>query len=184
MSPARQASSPPVLGGDVLSFLEALNTGGAQRLEVARTALGTQLEGLVTNKVLRVLDGLLGPVVALGPVAFKILGVPVSMVRASGATDQVALRDAIILAHSRGFRVLDVFSKYVALRDQQGREHLLYIRISDGTPNTSTVGLLLKKHKPTLQRGRGTLILYTLDPAKYKFQQKFRPELQVWEAVQ
>ncbi|GGR12838.1 hypothetical protein [Deinococcus ruber] len=164
-------------------YLRHLQVGGAQRLRVAQQALPA-LEQLIEQGYVRRLHGLLGPVVALGPLGFALLGLPNRPLTLSSATDQVALREAVQIALARGYVVFEVSSRAVRLKDAAQREHLLYVRVSRGLPSPATVRLLIKAHASTFRRSGGTLILYTLQQEKYARQLSARRDLQVWVAVQ
>lgn len=138
---------------------------------------------LVEQRYLRINLGVVGPVVTLGVLGLALLGKRGRGVTPRTATAQVALRDAIQMALARHYRVIDVASRYVRLEDSQGREHVLYVRV-DGLPATARVAQLIRDHRATLQRSRGTLILYTLDASFYARQVAHRHDLQVWAAVQ
>lgn len=172
-------SSAPEVGGALLELLHELQTGRAFRLSDVQARRQIFTSGVESGH-LRVVKGLLGPLVVLGPAGLRTLGLTSRPLTASTATEHVALREAALLGVTKGYAVTDVASRYLRLTDTKGREHLLYVCVSRGAPLPVTVAELIRSHRQTLRRSGGTLILYTLDPARYRTQLKYRSDLQVW----
>jgi hypothetical protein len=178
LSSAR-AVTRSALAGRSASYLRVLHDGGAQRLAHAE-AYGVDVPSLVEDGYVRVLSGHLGAVVTLGPAGLVTLGQSTAPITASSATHQVALREAVVLALSRGYHPATVTSRYVRMQDQGGHDHYVYIRVNS-QPSTQRVSQLIRAHRAGLRRGKGTVILVVLDAAPYRHQCVRQPRLQVWE---
>ncbi|GGS03030.1 hypothetical protein [Deinococcus sedimenti] len=163
---------------DVSSLLHDLAIGSRRLAELeGRVDVGT----LVRQDLIRIVHGVLGPVVTLGTAGRAACQLsnprPIS---ASTATDEVALREATLMAVARGYTVALVGSRSLRLNDQAGREHVLYIRVSSGPPSTAWVKTLIRRHRSTLRLHSSTLILVVTRPENYDRQVQYQRHLQVW----
>lgn len=177
---------PPDLSGLTRSevervslFVSDLHQGGARREPEARATLGRSFQVLLQQRVLKVGYGLLGPVVTLDQGGFQLLDQPGKFISATQATEQVAWREAIMLAMQQGYEVMSFTSTYLRLKNVQG-QHVMYVRVSRNPPSPESVAALIKYHRPSLKRERGTLIVVVQDDQRFTYQLQRQPLLQVW----
>jgi hypothetical protein len=171
-----------LLEGRAAAYVQALVTTGSQRQEQAQAHLGAaEFELLQTQGVLRIVYGVLGPVIVPTPLAYRHLGLKGRPVSAITATEQVALKEAVKIALDRGYTVLSITARHVLrLKDAQGGEHVMYVRVASGVPPATTIAALIRRHRPSLRAGKGQLILVTLYPERYARQATRQPLLAVW----
>lgn len=166
--------------GGVEVLLQALQEGGAQRLRDVERRWPAVLEW-IEDGYLKVVHGVLGPVVVPDRLGWMVLGRPArTSLGSQRATEQIALREAVVLALRRGYTVLDVGVRYLEVRNALGRRCLLYVRVAGGPPSGAAVALLMKTHRISLRREQGSLILVVLDAKMYARQQRYHPRLMVW----
>ncbi|MXV19211.1 hypothetical protein [Deinococcus xianganensis] len=163
---------------DVSSLLHDLAIGSRRLADLDGRV---DVAALVQQDLLRVVHGVLGPVVTLGAAGRASCQLAnLRPLAASTATDEVALREATLMAVARGYTVTLVGSRSLRLNDQDGREHVLYIRVSSGPPSTKWVATLIRRHRSTLRLHSSTLILVVTRPENYARQVQYQRHLQVW----
>lgn len=163
----------------VTLFFTRLEAQGARREVEARAELAGLLAPLIKFRFLKRGVGFLGAVVTLDRAGFHHLGKPFRFISTTKATEEIAWREMVALAVKRGYEVTSYASTYLRLKNHEG-EHVMYIRVSRNPPSTHTVAQLLKKHRASLKRDRGKLILVVHDPAPYARQLKYQRQLEVW----
>ena len=162
----------------VTQFLNQLATNGARRELQAQAELGP-LDTLLKHRFIKRSVGFLGAVISLDKAGFSHLGLPYRFISTTKATEEIAWREMVALAVTRGYEITSYSSTYLRLKNHQG-EHVMYIRVSRNPPSTRTVAQLLRKHRASLKRDRGKLILIVHDPAQYARQLKYQSQLEVW----
>lgn len=170
-------STPPLSGG--VPYLEQL-MHCPRRLELARAELGTLLNDYLEAGYVRQVESVLGSLITLDTQGLRELGFMCRPLSCATVTDQLAAHEAYALAKARGYQPVFVSRNYLRLSDTEGREHLLYVRISSGLPSSATIRTLLKKHAPSLRRTGGSLIFYVLRDPNYKGRAK---AIQFWEVT-
>lgn len=165
----------------MLPLLHALHHHGAQRLtSLQASQRSTDVQIWVDQHFLEVLHSPIGQVVVVGAAGHHLLGQRPRLVTARTASEQIALREAAEHALTLGYLVESVASNHLRLRDQSRREHLLYIRLYAGLPKAANMRDLARKHRSTLERSGGTLILCVLQPEQLPSRVRTNHKYQFW----
>ncbi len=170
-----------LLQGRAAAYVQALIRTGAQRQSHAEAYFGVaRFQELQAEQVLKIVYGTLGALVLPTRLAYQRLGISGRPVSALTATEQVALKEAVTLALTRGYTVVSVGARVVRLQDAQARQHVMQVRVAAGVTPPHTVASLIRQYSPSLRAGKGRLILVTLHPERYVTQAKRQPLLEVW----